>query len=524
MYIVSFSLEWGINMSQYIALYRKFRPTTFDDVVSQEQVIKVLKHQIQNNQIGHAYLFCGSRGTGKTSTAKIFSRAINCQNPKNGEPCNECDVCKGILSSSITDVMEIDAASNNSVDNIRTIRENVIYAPTLAKYKVYIIDEVHMLSTSAFNALLKTLEEPPENVIFILATTEPHKIPITILSRCQRFEFKRITKEDIAKRLKTVCEKNEVKATDEALMVIAQAADGALRDGLSLLDQIISSGVNDITEDIARELLGITKSSVTFTILNCIVNKDISTAISTVSDVVNSGKDIKYFVWEIISLARDVLVYQATHDTTLINNYSSLEQIEALVSTPKEKLAEIITYFSELENSIKSTTFPNVVLESALISFISNDGICKTQTVQVSPQPMTNTVTTNTTGSKSSPVTMSKVSDNVNQAPVSTFSQSGEWKDVIKHLRDSGKMSLYATLVSTTANISDSNVTINFSQAFGKTVVEKSENMATLKDAISSVIGKDLAVKCIVNGVNSTPDSDVTENTLLKSGIDVNIV
>lgn len=511
-------------MSQYIALYRKFRPTTFDDVVGQEQVIKVLKHQIQNNQIGHAYLFCGSRGTGKTSTAKIFSRAINCQSPKNGEPCNECDVCKGILSSSITDVMEIDAASNNSVDNIRTIRENVIYAPTLAKYKVYIIDEVHMLSTSAFNALLKTLEEPPENVIFILATTEPHKIPITILSRCQRFEFKRITKEDIAKRLKSVCEKNEVKATDEALMVIAQAADGALRDGLSLLDQVISSGVSDITEDIARELLGITKSSVTFTILNCIVNKDISTAISTVSDVVNSGKDIKYFVWEIISLARDVLVYQATHDTTLINNYSSLEQIEALVSTPKEKLAEIITYFSELENSIKSTTFPNVVLESALISFISNDGICKPQIVQVVAQPKTNPITTNDSVSKSSTVTSSKASANVEQTPTISFSQSGEWKDVIKYLRNSGKMSLYATLVSTTANVSDSAVTINFSQAFGKTVVEKSENMATLKDAISSVIGKDLAVKCVVNGVNNTPDSDVTENTLLKSGIDVNIV
>lgn len=515
----------GDNMSQYIALYRKFRPTTFDDVVGQEQVIKVLKHQIQNNQIGHAYLFCGSRGTGKTSTAKIFSRAINCKNPKNGEPCNECDVCKGILSSSVTDVMEIDAASNNSVDNIRTIRENVIYAPTLAKYKVYIIDEVHMLSTSAFNALLKTLEEPPENVIFILATTEPHKIPITILSRCQRFEFKRITKEDIAKRLKTVCEKNEVKASDEALMVIAQAADGALRDGLSLLDQIISSGVSDITEDIARELLGITKSSVTFTILNCIVNKDISTAISTVSDVVNSGKDIKYFVWEIISLARDILVYQATKDTSLINNYSSLEQIEALVSIPKEKLAEIINYFSELENSIKSTTFPNVVLESALISFISNDGIPKQKSVQVVAQSTINNVARPKLPTNDS-VTLESVQAENNVEPKTTaqFSQSGDWKEVIKHLRDSGKMSLYATLVSTTANISDNTITINFSQAFGKTVVEKSDNMATLKNSINSVMGKDLAVKCVINGATNTTEENVAENTLLKSGIDVNIV
>ena len=177
-------------MSSYVALYRKFRPLIFNDVIGQEQITKILKHQIQNKQIGHAYLFCGGRGTGKTSTAKIFSRAVNCLSPVDGEPCNECNVCKGILSASVTDIMEIDAASNNGVDNIRSIKENVIYAPTIAKYKVYIIDEVHMLSGSAFNALLKTLEEPPENVIFILATTEPHKIPITILSRCQRFEFK----------------------------------------------------------------------------------------------------------------------------------------------------------------------------------------------------------------------------------------------------------------------------------------------------------------------------------------------
>ena len=201
-------------MSQYIALYRRFRPITFLDVVDQEQIVKVLKHQISNNQIGHAYLFCGSRGTGKTTTAKIFSRAVNCIRPVNGEPCNECEICKGILNSSITDVMEIDAASNNGVEDIRAIRENVIYAPTLAKYKVYIIDEVHMLSQSAFNALLKTLEEPPENVIFILATTEPHKIPITILSRCQRFEFRRISKEGIAKRLKMVCEENNIKCEE----------------------------------------------------------------------------------------------------------------------------------------------------------------------------------------------------------------------------------------------------------------------------------------------------------------------
>ena len=507
-------------MSQYVALYRKFRPTTFDDVVGQEQVIKVLKHQIQNNQIGHAYLFCGSRGTGKTSTAKIFSRAINCTSSIDGEPCNECNVCKGILSSSITDVMEIDAASNNSVDNIRTIRENVIYAPTMTKYKVYIIDEVHMLSTSAFNALLKTLEEPPENVIFILATTEPHKIPITILSRCQRFEFKRITKEDIAGRLKMVCEKNNVNATDEALMVVAQAAEGALRDGLSLLDQIISSGINDITEDIAREILGITKSTVTFSILDAIIKKDITSALSVVSEVVNSGKDIKYFVWEIISFTRDILVYQTTNDTKLINNYSSIEQIQLLVSTPKEKLAEIITYFSELENSIKNTTFPNVLLESAIISLISSENVLevKVNTPKVISEQVNTQIGQNVEKPKQENVKV--------EAPkvVTNNLVSGEWKDVIKYLKESGKMSLYATLVSTSALIKDNTIIINFAQPFGKTVVEKAENLSVLKQAISAVIGKELNVKCVVNGQPSEIDNNEAENTLLNSGIDVNIV
>ena len=377
-----------------------------------------------------------------------------------------------------------------------------------------------MLSTSAFNALLKTLEEQPENVIFILATTEPHKIPITILSRCQRFEFKRITKEDIKKRLSFVCEKNNVKATDEALMVVAQAAEGALRDGLSLLDQIISSGVNDITEDVARELLGITKSTVTFTILDSIIKKDISTALGTISDVVNSGKDIKYFVWEIISLARDILVYQTTKDSKLINNYSSIDQIEMLVSTPKEKLAEIITYFSELENSIKNTTFPNVLLESAIISLISNEG----QTVKKDVMPINPVRQTKSVEVKQDMVRSEEPVKTETKPIPSNISVNGEWKDVIKHLKDSGKMSLYATLVSTSAVISGDLVTINFAQPFGKTVVEKPENLSALKNAIMSVIGKELPVKCVINGQDNKLENNEAQNSLINSGIDVNIV
>ena len=223
----------------YTALYRKFRPITFSEIVGQEHITRTLRNQIIAGRVGHAYLFNGGRGTGKTSAAKILARAINCLNPKDGEPCNECEICKGAINGSLTDIVEMDAASNNSVEDIRSIREEVNFLPTKAKYRVYIIDEVHMLSTGAFNALLKTLEEPPEHVKFILATTEPQKLPATILSRCQRFDFKKISNENIIKRLNIVCEKSNIEITKEALNIIAVLSEGAMRDALSILERCI---------------------------------------------------------------------------------------------------------------------------------------------------------------------------------------------------------------------------------------------------------------------------------------------
>lgn len=505
-------------MGQYMALYRKFRPATFDNVVGQEHIIKVLQHQIENGQIGHAYLFCGSRGTGKTTTAKIFSRAVNCEAPINGEPCNECKVCKGIIDASIPDVMEIDAASNNSVDDIRSIRENVIYAPTMAKYKVYIIDEVHMLSASAFNALLKTLEEPPKNVIFILATTEPHKIPITILSRCQRFEFKRISRENIAKRLAFVCEKNGVTAESSALMVIAQSAEGALRDGLSLLDRIISSGVTEVTEKLARELLGVAEVSETVGILNAIFEKDVPTMLKIVSKVVESGKDVKYFVWEIISLARDVMIYKNTNSTELLRNFALLSDVEKIANnTDNGRLEKVIMHLSELESNIKGATFPNVLLEASLIQLVSDNTYLSSQISEVTAVPA-NSVP-NSTESKESNVSESEVKTDTG-VPESKATQSGSWKEIIDHLKGSGKMSLYATLVSAKAKITDELVSIYFVQEFGKNVIERAENMAALKSSVLAVCGKELPVKCFVEG----KESSASQNSLLNSGIDVNIL
>ena len=279
----------------YTALYRKFRPTTFSEMVGQEHITRTLRNQIIANRVGHAYLFNGGRGTGKTSSAKILARAINCLNPKDGEPCNECEICKAALNGSLTDIVEMDAASNNSVEDIRGIREEVNFLPTKAKYRVYIIDEVHMLSTGAFNALLKTLEEPPEHVKFILATTEPQKLPATILSRCQRFDFKRISNEDIIKRLKVVCNESNIEISEGALNIIAVLSEGAMRDALSILERCIQDGENKIDENKIKDLVGIPKLSYVNSIISAILEYNLDEVVKSTNQILNEGKDLDNF-------------------------------------------------------------------------------------------------------------------------------------------------------------------------------------------------------------------------------------
>jgi len=494
----------------YIALYRKFRPTTFSDMVGQENIVKILKHQIVNNQVGHAYLFCGGRGTGKTSTAKIFSRAINCTHSTNGEPCNDCEICKGILNSSLVDVQEIDAASNNSVDNIRAIREDVIFAPAMAKYKIYIIDEVHMLSTGAFNALLKTLEEPPEHVIFILATTEPHKIPVTILSRCQRFEFKRISITDITKRLSYICEQSNVTFEEEALNIIAQSAEGALRDAISILDQVISSGITSIDEISVKDVLGISSTQSVFNVINSVLALDMPNALNNISELINSGRDLKYFIWQVITLSRDALIYKVSENTSLLTNFSSLEEIKNLATYSKEQLTNIITTFSELENKIKWASYPNITLESAIIKLCNPIQPLAIQTTM--PQPI-NTQTTTATTSPTPKPTQSKP-------------KFKNWDDILNQLKKSGKMTLFGALINTTAELSDTTLTINFAKdrVFGKTIIEKSDNINALKEILKENTGKDYTIKCNLEETNTeiSEDNDL-ENQLKNSGINVTI-
>lgn len=291
----------------YQVLYRKYRPKCFADVYGQEHITSTLKNEIENNRISHAYLFTGSRGTGKTSCAKILARAVNCQNSVNGEPCNECEICKGLDNGSIYDVVEIDAASNNGVDNIRELRDDVNYTPTRGKYRVYIIDEVHMLSISAFNALLKTLEEPPAHAIFILATTEVHKLPATILSRCQRFDFKRIQPETMAIRLKQVAEFEEIELDDDAAILIARVADGAMRDGLSILDQCTSRS-KKITSQLVSQVAGLAGKESMYKLSACIFNKDSNSAMSIISDLYQNSYDMERLCVEMINHFRNFLV------------------------------------------------------------------------------------------------------------------------------------------------------------------------------------------------------------------------
>lgn len=294
----------------YQALYRVFRPQAFQDIVGQSHVTKTLQNAIVQNKISHAYLFSGPRGTGKTSAAKVFAKAINCERSTDGEPCNECDTCKGITDGSNPDVLEIDAASNNGVEEIRDIREKVKYAPTNSKYKVYIIDEVHMLSTGAFNALLKTLEEPPKHVIFILATTEPHKLPLTIISRVQRFDFKRITTQDITAHMASILDSESIQYEDKALQIIGRAAEGGLRDALSLLDQVISFGSEAVGVEDALEITGSVAQNLLTDLVEAVMDKDPKQAISTLSSLLAEGKDPVRLVEDLLVFFRDILLYQ----------------------------------------------------------------------------------------------------------------------------------------------------------------------------------------------------------------------
>jgi len=358
----------------YQAIYRKYRPMTFTEMMGQEHITTTLKNQILKGNIGHAYLFSGTRGTGKTSAAKIFSRAVNCLNPQDGNPCNECHVCKGILDESIMDVIEMDAASNNSVEDIRDLKEKVIYPPSIAKHKVYIIDEVHMLSKGAFNALLKTLEEPPKHLIFILATTEPERLPQTILSRCQRFEFKRLINKDIIENMKNIASKMSVNIDEKALSLIARNSDGAMRDALSLMDQCISFKNDNISYEDATNILGITNKLLIHDLVEFIKDKELERVLVKIDEIIQDGKDINIFIRDLIQYYRDLMIAKTANNPAELLDIDEVDGYTSQVRTLSlHNILKSLDVLTEAQTQSKWSTQPRIILEMAAIKLLKVD-------------------------------------------------------------------------------------------------------------------------------------------------------
>ena len=361
----------------YTALYRKFRPDCFEDVKGQEHIVTTLKNQIKADRIGHAYLFCGTRGTGKTTIAKIFAKAVNCEHPVDGSPCGECPACKAIAAGTSMNVIEIDAASNNGVDNIREIVDEVSYSPAEGKYKVYIIDEVHMLSIGAFNALLKTLEEPPSYVIFILATTEVHKIPITILSRCQRYDFRRITIDTITARLQELMETEQIQVEEKALRYVAKTADGSMRDALSLLDQCIAFHFGqELTYDKVLNVLRAVDTEVFSRLLRYVLEQEVTGCISLLEEIVMQGRELTQFVTDFTWYLRNLLLLKSSDDIEDVIDVSSdnLERLkEEAVMAQTDSIMRYIRIFSELSGQIRYAAQKRILIEIALIKLCRPD-------------------------------------------------------------------------------------------------------------------------------------------------------
>lgn len=481
----------------YQALYRKWRPLTFSDVVGQEHVTATLRNEITNQRIGHAYLFCGSRGTGKTSTARIFSRALNCENPQNGNPCNECPSCRGILSGEIMDVVEIDAASNNGVDSIRELREEARYAAGAVTYKIYIIDEVHMLSTGAFNALLKLLEEPPEHVVFILATTESHKVLPTILSRCQRFDFKRITKTDIQARLADICQRENAEADEKALGVLAQMADGALRDGLSLLDQCMATG-EPVTYELVTAMLGVTPKTSLEQLASAISRGDSAACMEILDTFVAQGKNVSVLADDFIGYMRDLLLAKvATREILDITEEEFFALQRAGADFSEEALSYCINLAVDAANKARFIKNPRVLLEVAFVkmcrpAFDPSQDALAARLAEVE-RKVERGVTVRQVAVEAAPKKAEKPKPRPPKTPevltAETEKVRTNWTDIVTAIRDAGEMTLYIMAEKCSVEQSGQKLLLSLDEAAGGALDYLRENKAKLAHYIETVTG-----------------------------------
>ena len=528
----------------YTALYRKFRPLKFEDMVGQEHITRTLRNQIISGRVGHAYLFNGGRGTGKTTSAKILARAVNCLNPQDGEPCNECEICKEILEGSLTDVVEMDAASNNSVDDIRSIREEVNFLPTKAKYRVYIIDEVHMLSVGAFNALLKTLEEPPEHVKFILATTEPQKLPTTILSRCQRFDYKKIGDNDVIKRLKIICSESDIKITEDALKIIAVLSEGAMRDAISILERCAQENIEEINAKDIKELVGLPSLEYIHKVAEGICEYDELKALEGVNQVVENGKDIYNFLWELIKYFKDILVMKATNKLDLYSEEEIVGIKRLSDLTDKDRLVYIIYELSETSNEIKWSQEKNIMMQVAVIKIcrkklsvsgatgdnlerrfqLLEEEIKKLQEMKMVGVEIGEAI--NATAARRSvekPVEEKPVK---RATPIPQGKGMEAWKKILDNLKKNGKIRLFTCLINTRVNeISDDVWEVEFPNgltAFNEKILQDATTKNDLMKEILKETGKEILIKYKDGKVKDVKEIEKSE--INKLDIDVKII
>lgn len=510
----------------YTALYREWRPRTFNDVVGQEHITTTLKNQILNNRIAHAYLFCGTRGTGKTSTAKVFAKALNCLDLKDGEPCNECEMCKKINEGLAIDVTELDAASNNGVDKIRDIIDDVKYPPQEARYKVYIMDEVHMLSAGAVNAFLKTLEEPPNNVIFILATTDPQKLPITILSRCQRFDFKRINNSEITARLRKIVNEQNVLADEKSLNLIARVSDGAMRDSLSILDQAISMGNGNVDYCTVISMLGLVTNEHLFKLANAVIQRSVEKGIEIIEEVIYSGKDIYLFIKDLIAHYRNLLMVKVTNNPEEVLDMS--EENIALIKEQgarlrAEEIMRCIRILQEAENNAKLSKQSRLYCELAVIKMCKieydtsseviltrlnkleeslRNGTIKVSTASKEIEKINNSKTgnieTNKNIVKEEIVNSSEVNIEVNSDSKVTINDiKKSWKDIIERFKARREMIISSLImIGKPVDCSNGIVTIEFDDQneFAKNRLSEAKNRDIINDVFFEIFREKLKV------------------------------
>ena len=501
---------------EYTSLYRRFRPQTFGSILGQEHITTTLKNQVINNRVGHAYLFTGSRGCGKTTSAKVLARAVNCLNPKDGEPCNECEICKASLDGSLTDIVELDAASNNGVDNIRAIIEQVNFLPVTAKYRIYIIDEVHMLSTGAFNALLKTLEEPPSHVKFILCTTDPQKIPATIISRCLRFDFKKISAEYIVENLENICKECKIEYTPDSLELIAELSEGAMRDALSILERCAQDGENKIDSDKIKKLAGIPEMTYIIDMVNSIADYDTDKVISLCEKINREGTISNNFLWQIVKFIKDVLIFKSTGEYSNVYSLDERESIKTISEkVDKQRLLDLIYSISKLENDLKWATQKDIVFEAGMInaSYLKEETIVvsKPKEKQVELQIKEEKVAPI---SKAEPVVQEKKEEKTIIKKVPSITTETKLKNeislqgIIEKLPDDGS---YTILKNGLANskaykIDDLNVgilTTPQSEFFMKTAFSNPEATHKLQELISAECGQVMKIKLVKNAAGS---------------------